>query len=225
MSDVLWWRFALAAAAVGVSVFAWEQPFVALFGVLPILVWCVLAKSARTGLVAGLVLLALLAWFTVPRGLGLTGPWVPASIEVYWFHTTLAAVVCAVGMLVERERPSALLPTLVVVGFVAAGGVLALHWDAPPGDEGVAPGPSQLTVARDHACGSGNCWGVLEATGDHAPDVMREYLVPHGFTPAREISGVPRLCRRTGVLVTHEVCAELRTLSATAVRVEWYVKR
>ncbi|WP_328614027.1 hypothetical protein OHS18_38090 [Amycolatopsis sp. NBC_00355] len=218
-----WWRVALVVAAIGVAAFSWEQPVVAFFGLLPTLVWCVLAKSPRTGMIVGLVLLVLLAWFVVPRALELTGPWVPASIEVYWFHTTLAAVVCAVGMLAGRQRPSELLPTMVVIGFVAAGGILFLHKDAPPGDEGVAPGPSRLTVARTVACGSGGCWGVLEATGDRATEVMRGYLVPHGYTPASEIDGVPRLCRRTGVLVTHEVCAELRTLSATAVRVEWYV--
>jgi hypothetical protein len=219
----LWWRFALAAAAVGVAAFAWEEPFVALFGVLPTLAWCVLAKSARTGVVVGLVLLVLLAWFVVPRELDLAGPWVPASMEVYWFHTTLAAVVCAVGMRVERQRLSPLLPTMVVVGLLAAGGAVVVHWQAPPRDEGVAPGPSQLTVARDYRCGSGGCWGELEVTGDRAFDVMREYLVPHGFTPAGDVNGIPQLCRRTGVLVTHEVCAQLRARSATAVRVEWYV--
>jgi hypothetical protein len=219
----LWWRFALFAAAVGVSAFAWDQPFVALFGVLPMLMWCVLAKSARAGMVVGLVLLVLLAWFVVPRELELAGAWVPASIEVYWFHTTLAAVVCATGMLVERQRPTGWLLLPVLAGFVVAGAVLVLHHEDPPGDEGVAPGPSQLTVVRDQACGSGGCWGVLDATGDHATDVMRAYLVPHGFTPASALAGVPRLCRRTGVLVTHEVCANLRTRSANAVQVEWYV--
>lgn len=218
-----WWRIALVAAAVGVAAFSWEHPFAAFFGLLPIIVWCFLATAPRTGVLFGLVLLLLLAWFTVPRGLELAGPWVPAAIEIYWFHTTLAAVVGAVGMLVERQRPSSLLLTMVVVGFVAAGIVVFSEWEAPPGDEGVAPGPYQLTVVRTVACGSGGCWGVLDATGDRATEVMRGYLVPHGFTPASEIDGVPRLCRRTGVLVTHEVCAELRTRSATAVRVEWYV--
>jgi hypothetical protein len=218
-----WWRVALVVAAVGLAAFSWKQPYVAFFGVLPTLVWCVLAKSPRTGMSVGLVLLALLAWFVVPRGLDLTGPWVPASIEVYWFHTTLAAIVCAIGIRVERRRSGALLPAMVVIGFAATGGVLFLHMDAPPGDEGVAPGPSQLTVVRDQACGSGGCWSVLDATGDRATEVMRDYLLPHGFTPASASDGVSRLCRRTGVLITHEVCADLRTRSATAVRVEWYV--
>jgi hypothetical protein len=220
-----WWRIALIAAAVGVAAFSWDQPFVAFFGMLPILVWCVVAESPRTGVVFGLVLLVLLVWFVVPRELELAGAWVPAAIEVYWFHTTLAAVVCAVGMRAEQQRRSALLPTMVVVGFLVTGAVLFTQWEAPPGDEGVAPGPSRLTITRDFSCGSGGCWGVLNATGDRAPDVMREYLVPHGFTPAAEstITGVSRFCRRTGVLVTHEVCAELWTLSANAVRVEWDV--
>jgi hypothetical protein len=104
---------------------------------------------------------------------------------------------------------------------LAAGGVLVLHSEDPPGDEGVAPGPSQWAVTRDRGGGSVGCRCVLEATGERAPDVMREYLVPHGFTPVNEITRVPRFCRRTGVLVTHEVCAGLRPLSATAVRVEW----
>jgi hypothetical protein len=37
------------------------------------------------------------------------------------------------------------------------------------------------------------------------------------------VFGTPRFCRATGLVVTHEVCADLHTLSPDAVRVEWYV--
>jgi hypothetical protein len=222
-----WWRLVVVLAAVAVAAFSWNEPFVGLFGLIPTLVWCgLLARTARSGVIVGLVLVALLAWFVVPREVGFAGPWVPAAIEVYWFHTVLAAVVCGIGMVVQRRPPaeSMWLVTMVLVGFVVTGVVLFVQLEAVPGDEGVYPGPSQLqVVTKEGWCGSGNCSRILEASGDRAPAVMREYLASHGFTPRPAISGVPRVCRRTGILVTHEVCAELRDLSASAVRVEWYV--
>lgn len=224
-----WWRLVVVLAAVAVAAFSWNTPFVGLFGLIPILVWCgLLARSARTGLIVGLVLVVLLAWFVVPREVGLAGPWVPAAIEVFWLHTMLAAVVCGIGALVERRPPVdfSWLGTMVLVGFVVTGGVLVTHLEAVPGDEGVYPGPSQLRVVPEgYSCGSGNCWRVLEANGDSAPAVMREYLAARGFTPrpADTITGNPEVCQLTGILVSHEVCAQLRDVSASAVRVEWYV--
>ncbi|HET9140181.1 hypothetical protein [Actinophytocola sp.] len=185
-----------------------------------------MARSTKTGVIVGLVLVALLAWFIVPREMGWTGPWVPAALEVYLLHPMLAAVVCEIGTLVDQRRLVGVgrLLTIVLAGFVLAGGALIAQLEAMPGDEGVFPGPAQLRVViEDSWCGSSNCSRILEANGDRAPEVMREHLASQGFTAAPTITGRRRVCRQTGILVTHEVCAELQDISATAVRVEWYV--
>jgi hypothetical protein len=215
-----WWRVALVAAAVAVACFA-ASPYAGLFGPLPILVWCRLAPSPRTGVVVGLVLVALLAWFVLPAALNLAGSWVPTVREGYWLHPVLAAVVCAIG----ARRGYGWLLAMVLAGFVVTFGAWVAGLEVPNGDEGISPGPAQLRIAEDYQCGSGGCWRVLEATGDRAPDVMREYVLQQHYTPApqSEITRVPRFCRRTGVVVDHTVCAELRTLAPDAVQVEWYV--
>ncbi|MEV6875963.1 hypothetical protein [Amycolatopsis sp. NPDC051128] len=213
-----WWRVALVVAAVGVAAFARHDPFAGLSGLVPILVWCGgPVRSRRTGIVVGVVLLVLLAWFVVPRELGLAGPWVPAAIEVYWLHTTLAVAVCAIG----GRRPSGRHVALVVAGFVVTGGVLFSEWETPPGDEGVSPGPAQLRVTESTACGSGGCWRELEATGDRAPEVMAEYLLARNFTPvtSHPTIGDPQFCRTTGLVVTHRLCAGIVPLTANSVRV------
>lgn len=215
----------MAAGGIAVAAFSWNEPFTAFFGLLPLLVWLGLARSPRSGLSTGVVLVALLAWFMVPRQLGFAGGWVPAAIEVYWLHTTAAAVVCAAGTLAgPAPRGAARLALLVFAGFVVTGGVLISELEAPPGDEGVVPGPP-LRIAQSIDCGSGGCWRVLDATGDRAPEVLRERLASQGFTPApqSEITRLPRFCRTTGLLVNHEVCADLRTTSPDTVHVEWYV--
>jgi hypothetical protein len=192
-----WWRGALVVAGVAVAAFAGDDDaFAAWFGLLPLLIWCSLARSWRSGVAVGVVLLALLAWFVLPRSLGLAGRWVPAAIEVYWLHTTLAAIVCAIG----ARRGFGRLLALVTAGFVVTVGALFAAYESPPGAEGVAPGPAQLRITRDFECGSHNCWGVLEATGDRAPEVVRDYLVARNFTPAppSDITRVPRFCRHTG---------------------------
>jgi hypothetical protein len=216
-----WWRVALVVAAVAtIATFAREAPFAAVFALLPLVLWCSLARSPRSGVVVGLVLLALLAWFVVPRELGLSGPWVPAKIEVYWLYTTLAAVVCAIG----ARRGAGRLTTLVVAGFVVTGGVLFSEWQAPPGNEGVSPWPAQLQTAENIDCGSGGCWRDITATGDHAPEVLREHLTARHFIPAPSVmSNAELLCRTTGLLVTHKACARLFTFTETSARVEWYV--
>jgi hypothetical protein len=222
-----WWRVALVAAAAVVTAFSRDDPFAGVFGLVPILVWCgALARSPRTGVTVGLVLVALLAWFVLPRELGLAGPWVPWAVEVYWLHTALAAVVCAIGALVER-RPTGVvwLPAMVLAGLVVTGFALFSRWETPPGNEGVWPGPAQLRITEHESCGSHSCSRILEATGDRAPEVLREHLAAGNFTPAPPsgITRLPRFCRSTGVVVTHTVCAELRTLAANAAQVEWYV--
>jgi len=213
-----WWRAALVVAAVVVACFS-TSPFAGLFGVVPIVVWCWLAPARRSGLIVGAVLLVLLAWFVLPGALGFAGHWVPAPIEVYWLHTTIAAVVCAIG----ARRGFVPLFLLVVGGFVVTGGALFAAYESPPGDEGVAPGPAGLRITRDFNCGSHNCWGVLEATGDHAPEVLRDYVTARNFTPAPSLTGVARFCRHTGLVVDHEVCTDIRPLGPAAARLEWYV--
>ncbi|SEF36376.1 hypothetical protein SAMN05421837_110131 [Amycolatopsis pretoriensis] len=213
-----WWRGALVVVAVVVVCFS-TSPFGGLFGLVPLVVWSTLAPSRRSGLIVGAVLLALLAWFVLPGALGLAGRWVPAPIEIYWLHTTIAAVVCAIG----ARRGFVGLFLLVIAGFIVTGGALFAAYESPPGCEGVAPGPAQLRITRDFNCGSHNCWGVLETTGDRAPEVMRDYLVARHFTPAPTINRVPRYCRTTGLLVEHEVCVDVWPLGPAAARVEWYV--
>ncbi|MEV6828276.1 hypothetical protein [Amycolatopsis sp. NPDC051102] len=210
---------ALAVAAVAVAAFSRNDPFAGLFGLVPVLLWCGTARAGRAAVVTGLVLLALLAWFVLPRELDLAGPWVPAAIEVYWLHTTLAAVVCAIGS--RRFGPWLL---LVPAGFVVTAGVLVFGWQQAPGDEGVAPGPAQLRMAEEIDCGSGGCWRAAVATGDDAAGAWRDYLSARNFTAAPESHGVPLFCRTTGLLVNHQVCVRVRPLAADSARVEWYVE-
>nr|WP_253767197.1 hypothetical protein [Goodfellowiella coeruleoviolacea] len=223
-----WWRVALVVAGVALGAFPWGAPPVGLFGVLPIVVWCWgLARSPRTGLAVGLALLALLAWFVLPRGLGWSGRWVPSAVEVYWLLPVFAAVLCAIGVLVERRRLAGLgrLAAMVLAGLVATGFVLFAQLEAPPGDEGVLPGPPGLRVAEGTGwCGSGNCARELDATGDRAHELVRAHLAARGFAPRPSLSsGDERVCRLTGLVAAHEVCAELRDVAVDTVRVLWYV--
>jgi hypothetical protein len=214
-----WWRVALVVAAVVVACFA-ASPFAGLFGLVPTLVWCGLAPSRRNGLIVGAVLLALLAWFVLPGALGLGGRWVPAPIEIYWMHTTLAAVVCAIG----ARRGFVRLFVLVVAGFVVTLGAWFAGLEAAPGDEGIVPGPAGLLIGQSQECASGGCWRTLDSTGDRAEQRWRDHLAAHGYSPATTgpVTGRPRLCRSTGIVVDHEICAELRVLSPDIVHVEWY---
>jgi hypothetical protein len=214
-----WWRGALVVAAVAVACFS-ASPFAGLFGLVPIVFWVWLAPSRKSGVLVGLVLVALLAWFVLPGALGFAGPWVPAPIEVYWLHTTLAAVVCAIG----ARRGFVRLFVLVVAGFVVTLGAWFAGLEAAPGDEGVVPGPVGLLIGQSQECASGGCWRTLDSTGDHAEQRWRDHLAAHGYSPAPmgPVTGRPRFCRRTGIVVDHEICTELRVLSPDIVHVEWY---
>lgn len=219
------WRLVLVIVSMLVSVPSRDTN---LFGLFPILLWCFLARSWRTGAVVGLVLLALLTWFVVPRGLGWSGPWVPSALEVYWLYPMIAAVVCEVGVLVERRTIAGLgwLIPMVALGFAAA--VLDVVWTHgdKPGSEGVLPEPPGIeVVAGAGHCGSGNCAREVEATGDRAPEVMRAHLAGRGFSPSRPLNSDERVCRVIGLVERHEVCAELRVTGANSVRVLWYVNR
>jgi hypothetical protein len=224
-----WWRFALGAAGLVIGALA---PDSSVFGVLPILLWCVLARTRTTGIVVGLVLLALLTWFVVPRGLGLSGPWVPSALDAFWLYPVLTGVVSSAGLLVERRLLAGVvwLAALAGLGFLSAAFVVVVVYEgAAPRDEGVLPGPAGLRVQEaDGWCGSGhgaNCARVLEATGERAHEVMRAHLVSHGYTSATPFNADERLCRKTGLVSVQEVCADLKDLSATGVRVTWYVNR
>jgi hypothetical protein len=213
-----WWKAALLVAAVIVATFPWTAP-AGVFGAVPILIWCFLARSRTAGLTVGLILLALLVWFAVPRGLGWSGPLVPSEVEVYWLYPVIAAVVCLPAL--QRVRTGVLgLVTMIMAGLLAAAVVLLGQLEAKPGDEGVLPAPPGLRVAEGSGhCGSGNCSREVTATGDRAPEVMREHLEARGFT----VRTPERLCRATGVVFTHEVCAESKKIASGAVEVTWYV--
>jgi hypothetical protein len=180
-------------------------------------------KYRRTRVVVGLIVLVLVVWFVVPRGLDWSGPWVPSFVETFWLLPLLVSIPLGAGLLVEERTVAVLLlPVLVVGGFVAGGLVAIMRMEAPPGDEGVVPGPLGLRVVEGGvACGSGGCWRRLDATGDRAHDVMRAHLDSRGYvqTPGKE-----QMCRRTGLVATHEVCADLEELSPDAVEVRWYVR-
>jgi len=214
-----WWKAALLVAAVIVGTFPWTAAPSGLFGVVPILIWCFLARSREAGVTVGLILLAVLVWFVVPRGLGWSGSLVPSEVEVYWLYPVIAAVVCLPAL--RRVSTGVLgLVTMVLAGFLATAVVLLGQLEAKPGDEGVLPAPSGLRVAEGSGyCGSGNCSREVTATGDRAPDLMREHLESRGFT----VRTPERLCRATGLVFTHEVCAEPKKISSDTVEVTWYV--
>lgn len=195
----------------------------------PLCVWCLwLARTRWTGLVVGLILLALLVWFVVPVRLSWPGPWVPAPLELFWLYPVLAAVVCEAGVLVERRRPAGvwLLLAVVVFGFLATVVLWFDRLEAKPKDEGVLPGPAGVQVVEgDGWCGSGNCSRELDVTGDRATEVMRAHLTSRGFTPASSLDGDERMCRTTGLVMTHQVCAELERPAVSSVQVAWYVNR
>ncbi|MGI5499463.1 hypothetical protein [Lentzea sp. CA-135723] len=217
-----WWRFVPVGAAAAVCV-----PTSSLFGLVPVVLWCALARTRRTGLVVGGALVAVLAWFVLPRALGLAGPWVPSYIELFWLYPVVAALVCLPAVPRERGIASAVLvlTTMVATGLLATAVVLLGQLESKPGDEGVLPGPAGLKVAEGLGhCGSGNCSREVTLTGTSAPDATREHLASRGFTPRPALdSGDERVCRADGLVFTHEVCAESRTITPAEVRVVWYV--
>lgn len=218
-----WWRIVLVVAGLAVGVFA---PGITLFGMVPIVLWCGMARTRWTGLVVGLVLVGLLAWFVIPRDVGWSGPWVPSDVEKYWLYGVITAFVCQTGVLVERREPAGVLRLLAMVGagFLITGVVLLDRLEARPLDEGVLPAPPGLRVVEGEGhCGSGGCSRDVTATGDGALQVMRAHLTARGFTAARPLNADERMCRRTGIVVPHEVCAELRNISPSEVQVLWYV--
>lgn len=221
-----WWRATALVATVVMAAFSWHDPLVAVFAAVPVLVWClVLARSDRPGMVVALGLTALAAWILLPRGLGLSGQWVPSVFEVCAFLPLLVVAVC---MNERRARRSVgCLPVMGFSAFAVAGILVALHtWvlysEGDTGDEGVWPGPPGLQVVEaDKACGSGGCARKLDATGDRARERVRAYLASRGFTtPGLDDEWT---CRVTGLLLPYEVCAKVEDISPTTVRMTWSI--
>lgn len=219
---VRWWHGVLAF--VGLAVLVWSGA--SIFGLWPVVVWCVLARTRLTGLIVGTVLLGLLSWFVLPGKLGWSGPWVPSGMELFWLYPVLAAVVCLTGVLVERRRPAGFKPllTMVAFGWLGAAFFLVTNLEGKPGSEGVLPEPAGLQVVEGPgSCGSGNCAREITATGDRPLEAMRAHLASRGFSAAEPLGGNERMCRERGLVVTDEVCAELRQLLPGGVQVTWYV--
>ncbi|MET9226052.1 hypothetical protein [Lentzea sp. NPDC003310] len=224
MGELHWWRAVPLVAGFVVNTLSVDT---GLFGLVPIVVWVVLARSWRTGISVGLVLVGLLAWFVLPRAWELPGRWVPSALEVYWLYPAIATVVITVGVLVERRVLAGLfvMPAVTLAGMAFA--VFLSVGASIPRDEGVVSAAAGLQVVEEDAgCGSGhgaNCWRELTATGDRAREVVRAGLAAGGFGQRPSLPTDERLCRRTGLVLAHEVCAELRDKSPTSVRVLWYV--
>jgi hypothetical protein len=210
-----WWRLAVVAATLLMAVFAWYEPIVAVFTVVPVLAWCwSLGRLDRRGVVT----LAVAAWILLPRGLGFSGPWVPSVFEVCLLLPIIAAFVHLTGLR-SRRWPSAIgFTAFFVAGFVVAVYTAAMYSDGATGDEGVWPGPSGLQIVEvDGEGGSSFSSRRLEATGDRAPERMRDYLASRGFTDQGHG------CRANGVVLTYKVCAAVVELSPTKARVSWWI--
>jgi hypothetical protein len=221
-----WWRPAFILAALVMAVFDWYEPIVAVFAVAPVLIWCWgLARSDRTGLVVGLVMLALAAWILLPRDWGFSGRWVPSVFDVCLFLPILTVVICRIGMRGVRSRGPLRaigLAAFAVVGFLTAGYVALWYYaEGVTGGEGVWPGPSGLQVVEGPGeGGSGGMSRRLDATGDRAAERMRDYLMSRGFVPRGNGTW---LCRANGIVLTYKVCATVVDISPTEARVTWSV--
>jgi hypothetical protein len=219
-----WWRVVFVVVALVVAVFLSDEPGVALFGTIPLLLWCVgPVRSARNGVVVGLILLALLVWFTVPHWLGWSGRLVPSIDETPVLHTVLATLVYGFGSPGTR-RVSGFLPLVLMlpVGLLLTGWILVQRSETVwIGDEGVLPVPAGLEVVEDQPdCGSGGCARRVRVVGDDVTAVMGEHLMAQGFEPVSRAG----MCRLTGLVVTRETCVGMGNATADSVWVSWYLK-
>lgn len=224
-----WWRVALVVVALVVSTFPWSSVSLAWLGAVPTVVWCAgPAASARAGIVVGVVLSAVLAWFVVPRELGASGRWVPSDLELLWLYPSVAAVLCGIGVFAQRRGTAGAgrLFVMVLGGLFLAGYVVFLRLEAPPEDESVVPPPPALEVAqRENICGSGGCAREVTVSGRNAYRVMRDHLIEKGYAPRKTtLDGRARVCRVNGIVVSHTSCVELRAQSDKSIQVIWYVE-
>jgi hypothetical protein len=221
-----WWRFAVTVATLVMGTFAWYEPTVAVLAVVPALVWCwVHERADRKGTVAGVILLALTAWILLPRDLGFSGPLVPSIFEVCLLLPIFVVVIYLTSTRYERSRgclPALGLSAFVLAGLLTAGWTVVLYSEGDTGDEGVWPGPSGLQVVEgEREGGSGGMNRQLIATGDRAPERMRDYLSSRGFSP--QGNGRTSVCRANGVLLTYKVCAAVVDISPTTAQVTWWI--
>jgi hypothetical protein len=221
-----WWRLAVTVATLGMGAFAWYEPTVAVFAVIPTLVWCWgQARPDRKGTVAGVILLALTAWILLPRDLGFSGPWVPSIFDVCLLLPIFAVVIYLTGTRYERSRgclPALGLSAFALAGLLTAGWTVVTYSEGDTGDEGVWPGPSGLQVVEgEREGGSGGMNRQLIATGDRAPERLRDHLSSQGFT--RRGNDNASLCRANGVLLTYKVCAAVVVVSPTTASVTWWI--
>lgn len=211
------WRVAFAAVAVALAAFCWYDPVVAVFAVVPPLVWC--ALPGRRGTLIGLVLLLVAAGVLLPR---LLSGWGPSVLDVCLFLPLLTGMICAFSARGRRPAPVAVFCLFGVAGLLFAFLALVDLSEGVTGHEGVLPGPSGMRVVEgEQVCGSGGCSRQLTATGDRAPERMREYLESRGFTAPGDTADWN--CRTTGLVVTYKVCAQVKDVSPTEARVHWWI--
>lgn len=78
------------------------------------------------------------------------------------------------------------------------------------------------TFEGEREGGSGGYSRRLDATGDRAPERMRDHLTSRGFTPQGKDSTLMR--RSDGVVLTYTVCAVVEDNSPTTARVSWWIQ-
>ncbi|RSM64191.1 hypothetical protein DMH04_51600 [Kibdelosporangium aridum] len=216
------WRLPVIAVTTVMAVFAWEEPVVAVFGALPIVIWCLLpARSARNGLITSLVLLVPVTVVLLPRALGWQDRWVPSVFEVYLFLPILTALIWAMATRGERSCLRAVgFTAFVVVGFIGAA-ISAIGY-AEGGiarDEQGFPIPTDLRVVSDTSgCGS-RCLHTVTVAGDRAADRIRDHLRSRGYTDSGRFD--TEMCRVTGLILPYKVCKAVSETSPTEAIVEW----
>ncbi len=226
------WRIIPVAVALPVVVAAWlAAPSVGIvLAALPVVAWSLLARSRTPGLIAGAVLVALLAATVLP-GRVLPGP-VASSEDLLTWYAVLAILVGPVAGAYERRRGrlavfllQATAVGVVVPTLLCCFGVVARS-EGLPGGEGLLPFPAGLAaVEEDRSCGSGGCARIVTVTGPDAAARVRAHLAARGFTlgPSQVPLYTEAATRHTGFLVPHDTWVGYRAAAPDAVRVFWGV--
>ena len=229
------WRLGLVAAALVVAL-PWNPIAgpVTLLTALPVLVWSTLvARSRRTRLVVGAVLIAVSAALILPRPDG----WPVASVgDLVTWYPLLAAATCISGAAADRRHTGgtalrfaagsvAGVAAVLLVACVAGGVVLLRDGRYTPGDEGVLPMPAGLTATELISCGAEECVRSVTVTGDRAETRVPAHLAARGFDllPDPPSSSTFTYERETGILIPHEVHLGYAAEGPGEVRVFWYV--